>query len=125
MALNSELFKNDPKLEACAVSNPAHVTKGSAGNHVAKIQTALIRLDDAIIDSGELKISLYGDSTAGAVLKYKQQRIIINRSYQTQADDIVGIMTIAKMDSEMVAWEQQNSEFIPVQSFRCSIIAHD
>jgi hypothetical protein len=122
VTLNSKLFKNEPKLQACAVSNPAHITKGSLGTHVAKIQTALIRLDGAVIDKAELKAARYGDSTASSVLKYKQKRDIINRSYQVKADDIVGIMTIAKMDSEMVAWETKNSGGLVVtRSFRCSV----
>ncbi len=35
------------------------------------------------------------------MLAYKRKRSIINRSYQTVADDIVGIMTIASLDDEM------------------------
>lgn len=120
MALNSQLFKNDPELETCAVSNPAHIARGAVGNHVGKIQTALIRLDSAIIDSVELQTSSYGATTASAVLAYKKKRDIVNTSYQTQADDIVGIMTIARLDSDMVAWEEQNSLLITAQYFCCS-----
>lgn len=121
MALKSKLFKNDPKLEACAVSNPAHITKGAIGDHVAKIQTALIRLNGAVMDGAEMRSKRYGNSTAGAVLKYKQQRDIINRSYQARADDIVGIMTIAKMDSEMVEWEKNHGMLVTMRTFRCLI----
>jgi hypothetical protein len=121
MALKCKLFKGNPMLEACAVRNPAHITKGAVGPHVAKIQTALVRLDGAVIYSTELKACRYGGSTAGAVLKYKQRRTIINRSYQTQADDIVGIMTIAKMDEEMVAWEKKDHPLVTVRTFSCSI----
>jgi hypothetical protein len=121
MALKSKLFKGDPKLEACALSHPAHITKGAAGAHVAKIQTALIRLDGTIIDRIELRSFMYGRSTAAAVLKYKQRRKIINRSYQTQADNIVGIMTIAKMDEEILALEKKDSVLVTVQTFSCAI----
>jgi hypothetical protein len=41
-----------------------------------------------------------------------QQRGIINRSYQTQADNIVGKMTMASLDEEMKAHETQPSERI-------------
>ena len=43
----------------------------------------------------------YGPSTAAAVLSYKTKRQIINRSYQTTPDSIVGKMTIASLDAEM------------------------
>jgi peptidoglycan hydrolase-like protein with peptidoglycan-binding domain len=121
MALNSKLFKGDPKLEACAVNNPAHITTGATGRHVAKIQTALIRLDEAIIDTAELKAQKYGASTADAVLKYKQARGIINRTYQTQADNIVGIMTIQNMDKELVDLDKNGNFLVTVQTFKCSI----
>jgi hypothetical protein len=109
MPLRSELFRNDTKLEACAVSHPAHITLGAAGLHVSKIQTALVRLTPAVLDATEVEQQRYGSSTAAAVLRYKQERAIINRSYQTQADNIVGIMTIARLDSDMLDWERQHS----------------
>lgn len=104
-ALTSNLFRGDKQLEAAAVSNPAHVVPGAVGPHVAKIQKALIEIDGATIDPGELRDQRYGPSTANAVLSYKQKRDIVNRSYQTKADNIVGIMTIASLDREMRARE--------------------
>ncbi len=101
MSLQSKLFRGDPKLEAAAVSNAAHIVPGAVGEHVAKIQQALIQLDGASIAGDELVARSYGPSTADAVLSYKKNRNIINRSYQTQADDIVGIMTMAALDREM------------------------
>jgi peptidoglycan hydrolase-like protein with peptidoglycan-binding domain len=106
MGLQSRLFARDPKLEAAAVSNPAHIVPGAVGDHVGKIQQALRALDGAVINSAELDGKRYGPSTANAVLSYKRKRNIINRSYQTQADDIVGIMTIAALDKEMFQKEQ-------------------
>jgi hypothetical protein len=47
MALQSQLFSGDPKLEAAAVSDSAHIVPGSSGDHVRKIQMALIQLDGA------------------------------------------------------------------------------
>ena len=105
MSLQSKLFQGDPKLEAAAVSNPAHIIPGSVGDHVGKIQQALIELDGATIAADELADKSYGPSTADAVLAYKKKRKIINRSYQTQADNIVGIMTIAVLDKEMLVDE--------------------
>lgn len=101
MALQSKLFRGDPKLEAAAQLDAAHIMPGSRGSHVGKIQQALTELDGATLARDEI----YGPATAAAVLSYKQKRNIINRAYQTQADNIVGKLTIASLDSEMVARE--------------------
>jgi hypothetical protein len=105
MALRSKLFQGDGKLEACAVQDSAHVTPGARGDHVGKIQRALVLLDEAVISANEVGQSLYGPSTAAGVLRYKQRRNIINRSYETTADNIVGKMTIVSLDNEMVKHE--------------------
>ncbi len=102
MALLSELLKHDPKLRACLVSDSAHVFEGAVGSHVAKIQTALLVLDGLAIDKGELAAKRYGPSTASAVLAFKTKRNIINRGYQTKPDRIVGKMTIAALDRELL-----------------------
>jgi hypothetical protein len=71
MSLQSQLFRGDKKLEACQVSHAAHITKGAAGDHVAKIQKALLLVDHLVIDPDELSARRYGNSTAKAVLAYK------------------------------------------------------
>jgi len=101
MGLVSRLFQGNTRLEACLVDNAAHVTLGAQGEHVAKIQFALFSLDNLDIDRTELVTQSYGPSTAAAVLSYKTKRQIINRSYQTTPDSIVGKMTIASLDAEM------------------------
>jgi hypothetical protein len=115
MALRSQLFRGDPKLEAAAVSNPAHIVPGALGAHVKKIQQALIELDDTVIAANELAASSYGPSTAAAVLAYKEKRGIVNRSYQTKADNIVGIMTMTALDKEMAANEGP-ADGVPIRS---------
>jgi peptidoglycan hydrolase-like protein with peptidoglycan-binding domain len=101
MSLQSKLLRGDPKLEAAAISNPDHITPGARGDHVAKIQQALNLLDNtAIAVDGR-----YGPITAHAVLAYKRKRDIVNRANETQADDIVGKMTMASLDRELVALE--------------------
>jgi hypothetical protein len=94
--LRSTEFAGDPRLEACAVSDPAHVVPGSSGNHVAKIQMALIKVGGATINPSELGQQRYGSSTATAVLNFKKQRNILN--YLGQFDDIVGKKTIRALD---------------------------
>jgi hypothetical protein len=101
MGLISRLFRNNEELEACLVDNSAHVTLGAQGEHVAKIQFALFSLDNLKIERAELVTQTYGSSTATAVLSYKTKRQIINQTYQTTPDSIVGKMTIASLDAEM------------------------
>jgi len=103
MALRSKLFAGDPKLEAAATSDAAHITQGAVGEFVRKIQMALRQLDYATID-GDRR---YGPATAAAVLAFKQKRDIVNRSYQSQADNVVGKMTMATLDAEMVEAEKR------------------
>lgn len=109
MPLQSELFKNDAKLEAAANQDSAHILSGARGPHVAKIQRALIQLDGAAISEDELASETYGVSTANAVLSYKQKRNIVNLSYQKQADNIVGRMTVAALDRELRDGEDDSS----------------
>jgi peptidoglycan hydrolase-like protein with peptidoglycan-binding domain len=91
MPLKSDLFKGDPKLEACALHDSAHITPGMTGEQVGKIQTALgILIPDREVTQLELDQKQYGPSTAAAVLDYKTRRKIINFSYQTKPDNIVG-----------------------------------
>lgn len=99
--LKSNLFAGNARLERCLVSDPAHVVLGDIGPHVRDIQIALAYLDGCIIDETEKLAMRYGPSTAAAVLAYKKKRQIINRAYQSSADNIVGKMTMASLDQEM------------------------
>jgi peptidoglycan hydrolase-like protein with peptidoglycan-binding domain len=103
---------NDTKLEAAAVSDQAHITKGARGDHVRKIQLALIRLNGAAIDDD----GVYGPGTAAAVLAFKTRRNIVNRAYQRTADDIVGKMTIAALDAEMLVAERDDARPLRIQA---------
>jgi peptidoglycan hydrolase-like protein with peptidoglycan-binding domain len=108
--LQSKLLSPSQRLNACQVQDSAHVTPGSSGDHVARIQQALIRIFNADIAANELSSAHYGPSTAAAVLEYKTARGIINRSYQTTPDNIVGKMTITRLDNEIVPLEQGESD---------------
>jgi peptidoglycan hydrolase-like protein with peptidoglycan-binding domain len=105
MPLQSKLFKGDRTLESCLVQDIAHVRSGASGSHVAKIQHALARVDNLSNATSETGSGTYGATTAAAVLAFKKKRNIIYRSYETQVDDIVGKMTIAALDREMLAKE--------------------
>lgn len=103
MTLRSFIFAGQKRLEACLRDDASHVARGAGGEHVCLIQTALVHLDGAEIDPAELNRGFYGPSTARAVLAFKTRRDIVNRSYQKRADDVVGKMTIAALDAEMLA----------------------
>ena len=105
--LNSELFRGDPRLEKTLVSDPHHVTRGTRGEFVSKIQYAVLVLGGGDIGVNELRGQEYGPETARAVLAYKTKRGIVNRAYQQTADNIVGKMTIRQLDLEMLAYEQR------------------
>jgi hypothetical protein len=102
MPLRSRLFRGVAQLEACLSKDSAHVTPGTVGEHVQLIQRALVYLGDRSIAGNEYRKGEYGPTTTAAVLSFKQQRRIINFSYQTKADNIVGKMTIHRLDDEMV-----------------------
>jgi len=105
MALKSSLFSADPRHLACQTRDSAHYLLGQSGTHIGDVQAALNVLDNLHIAPAEWDAHRYGKSTAAAVLAFKQKRKIVNRSYQTAEDDIVGKMTITALDEEMARVE--------------------
>jgi hypothetical protein len=101
MALNSLWFSGNDRLRLCSSSDAAHVKSGDRGDHVVLIQGALAIVDGLAVDASENATACYGPSTAAAVLAYKTRRNIVNRSYETTPDDIVGRMTIAALDDDI------------------------
>lgn len=102
--LTSDLLKDNAQLQDCSIKNSAHISQkdNKIGAHVTKIQTALIRIDPTLkIAQSEIDSATYGDTTAKAVQKFKSDRSIINFTYQNSADDVVGIMTIRRLDTEL------------------------
>ena len=118
MALLAYIFKDDGALEAAAIQNQSHILEGHSGEHVGKIQEALIMLDGAVISDVERLAKFYGPTTSKAVLNYKTRRQIINRSYQNTADAIVGIMTMKALDEELFKF-QQSADFTDTSSRFC------
>jgi hypothetical protein len=106
--LISRLFSANARLCACAQVHEKHIQRGDKGEYVALVQYALVIIENADIADGEMAASSYGPSTADAVLGYKAKRNIINLSYQTKPDNIVGIMTIRALDLEIAAIEKFN-----------------
>ncbi len=112
--LKCQLFQTPPevrdRLERCLLKDPDHITQGSRGEHVRKIQIALNRLSKG---SGRENFNLkedgiYGPKTAAAVKAYKNapsRRIL--QPQQKTADDIVGKRTIKSLDDEMDILENE------------------
>ena len=67
MGLQSKLFRGDRRLEACLTHDSSHITPGSVGDHVTKIQTALTLLGEPHIVAIEITTKTYGPYTAAAV----------------------------------------------------------
>lgn len=107
MPLISSAFADDERLQACLVKDNAHLTRGTTGESVGKVQAALIFIDNLYIDEEELDTQTYGPSTAAAVLAYKRKRKIINTSYESSEDEIVGKMTIKSLDDALVKAEKE------------------
>lgn len=107
MSLASEMFRDDRRLQECLLHDRAHLTEGTVGPFVNKVQDALFVIDGLRCVAEERRMQRYGRSTAAAVHSFKKRRRIINRSYQTQADDIVGKMTIDALDKALVEKERQ------------------
>jgi peptidoglycan hydrolase-like protein with peptidoglycan-binding domain len=95
------------RLTACLESDPDHILPqsmgGRPGPHVEVIQKALEKIRTTSPGLGLPSITdppgIYGSSTAAAVLKYKQVNGI-QRSGQPM-DNIVGRMTITRLDDEL------------------------
>ncbi|QOZ09359.1 hypothetical protein XH96_18830 [Bradyrhizobium sp. CCBAU 51765] len=105
--LVSKQFKDNQKLQRCLLSPADHVLPGSRGEHVGLIQEALTKLGMGVIGASEISTELYGQSTQQAVLRYKgPPRNIINTDYQRTPDNIVGQMTIDRLDADMVEFEK-------------------
>lgn len=105
--LRSDLFLASRELQACLASDAAHVAPGARGQHVALIQSALVRLDVLDADAARIEARTYGPRTAAAVLTYKREFNIVNRAYQNSADNIVGRMTISSLDHGIAALDDR------------------
>lgn len=112
--LNCQLFQTPQavreRLERCVLNDSDHITPGSHGDHVKKIQTALNRLSEGPgRENFRLKVDgWYGPNTASAVKAYKNapSRKIL-QPWQKSADDIVGKRTIKSLDDEMDILESE------------------
>ena len=112
--LECDLFQGagNAELEACAVSDPAHILRGGrSGPHVGKIQAALRKLGFSITDPN----NVYGESTERAVLKFKGPPRMILGPRQRQPDGIVGKQTIAQLDKEIAALEGKQPKPEPLE----------
>jgi hypothetical protein len=107
-ALVSQLFRYNQRLQECLKIPWKHIVPGSQGEHVGLVQQTLMRLGVAVIGPGEILAKRFGDDTLKGVRRFKgPPRNIINRAYEHAPDDIVGQMTIERLDNEMDALERR------------------
>lgn len=116
--LKSKLFTDPPghianRLERCALQDADHVTPGSVGEHVKRIQIALNQLSNVFLTID----GIYGAKTASAVVAFKEaQSPPLRQRGQRIADNIVGIRTIKALDEQMFIFEQfepgEESQFV-------------
>ena len=109
MQLSSNLFskpRRNARLDRCLVDDVAHIMlkqPRERGEHVARIQLALLTILRNARLGNEVARAEYGPATAAAVLRFKRERNILNTALrQTVPDDIVGKKTIAALDAEML-----------------------
>lgn len=98
--LRSKKFRNNRRLQQCAVTDPAHVRPGDPpSEHVRLIQEALRELRGAQITEER-----YGDQTAAAILALKSEPPpLITRGTANTIDPITGIGTIRRLDDMLRA----------------------
>ena len=105
--LISKLFRDNERLQKCLKIPQEHVVPGSQGEHVGLIQQAIMRLGAGVIAVSEITNQKYGPSTSQAVKFFKgPPRNIINKAYQAAPDEIVGQMTIERLDTDMELLER-------------------
>lgn len=106
--LTSRLFTEPPsdsadRAERCALKDADHITPGSVGDHVKRIQIALNQLSNVFLTID----GIYGANTAAAVVAFKEsQAPPLRQPWQAIADNIVGIRTIKALDAQMFIIEQ-------------------
>lgn len=121
--LRSAGFRDNDRLQQAAVSHAYHVQKGDQGPHVGRIQAFLLlsgifqKTDDFLVPEDragyedgfqkEFLDDYFGEWTEVTVWMYKDDRQIIDRSRQSFADAIVGVMTIRRMDAEQVKMDAE------------------
>lgn len=104
--MQSTLFQNDRRLEACSSSDLAPILPDHQGDFVRKLQRALWELDKATISATELAHGIYGLTTARAVRAFKQKRGIVTALGSIRVSPAVCRSTITAMDRELVARER-------------------
>ncbi|MBL8727924.1 MAG: hypothetical protein JNM25_05805 [Planctomycetes bacterium] len=109
MVLRSNLFtkpRRSARLDKCLVDDVAHVPlrqPRERGEHVTRIQLALLTILPNVQFGTEAVRAEYGPNTAAAVLRFKRERNILNTAlHQTTPDNVVGKKTIAALDAEML-----------------------
>jgi peptidoglycan hydrolase-like protein with peptidoglycan-binding domain len=103
--MQSNLFQNDFRLEACLSNDFAQILPDHQGDFVRKLHRALQELDSAPIGAYELANGIYGPTTARAVQAFKQRRGIAAKTGSLRVTNTVCRATLAAMDRELMSRE--------------------
>jgi hypothetical protein len=106
----------DKRLEDCATIHSSNLMgpkeaakvgrRPDRGPHITRIQEALVKLlKGAQIPKSERDNQEFGAATEEILHFFKKDRGIVNRSYQSSADAIIGQMTMRQLDLEMRSLE--------------------
>jgi hypothetical protein len=111
MPVQSQLFTSDAsardRLNQALDDDSKHITPGSAGEYVARIQRALALLGETI-DDHERDQKQYGPSTANAVLAFKAGCSPPLLNYANRLDNITGKKTTGELDRQIADFEKNN-----------------
>lgn len=119
------------RLQSCLDNDAQNIRPETSGDHVTKIQDALLKIEDAkipkddrlLIDGGGKERGTYGPATARAVLKFKVDRGI--KRDGRPFDNIVGRMTIDRLDTEMKPFNKPTEKTRVFQDIFIRVLGQD
>ncbi|MEO8028682.1 MAG: hypothetical protein ABI823_19535 [Bryobacteraceae bacterium] len=128
--LLSRNFAGDDRLRKCANDNAFNIRPNTSGDHVRKVQSALLGLNrppGVKISDEERKNQFYGPDTAQAVRNFKNSfSPKILGPGQVVVDPIVGIQTIRRLDL-LLQQQAKNDDIVVTKTtdVLLEVIGHD
>jgi hypothetical protein len=122
MALLSDLFRADARLQQLAVVGSRPIEPGCSGFFVSRLHGALMIVGDAPLAGSDVAMAFFGQSTAHAVAAWKRARLLPPRASrhehnrysderlfirQPVLDARIDREAILRLDAEMVAYERR------------------
>lgn len=119
------------RFQGCLDSDAQNIRPESSGDHIVKIQDALLKIEDTkippgdrgLISEGGAERGKYGPATARAVLKFKVDRGL--KRDGRPFDNIVGRMTIDRLDTEMKPFNKPTEKTRMFQDIFIRVLGQD